>query len=164
VNAAAGAFRRTAGKGNNNGIGPNKGARLATVIVIVIVAHGGLAAELLAAAEHVVGALPQSRAVATTPADDLRAKQAEINAAVEAVDSGEGVALVTDMFGGTPCNLAIGAMRGPSIEVLYGANLPMLVKLAKVRDRPLGEAVDVAIDSGRKYIDGARRMLAADRG
>jgi PTS system mannose-specific IIA component len=131
------------------------------VIGLVIVAHGGLARELLAATEHVVGALPQAMAVSTGPTDDLRAKQAEINAAVAGVDSGAGVVLVTDMFGGTPCNLAIGAMSSDSVEVVYGANLPLLVKLAKMRDRPMQEAIDAAIAAGRKYIDAAKRMLNA---
>ncbi|MFV0475520.1 MAG: PTS sugar transporter subunit IIA [Pikeienuella sp.] len=131
------------------------------MIGLVIVAHGGLARELLAATEHVVG--PQSGAVAvsTGPEDDLTAKQAEIDAAVGAVDSGDGVILVTDMFGGTPCNLAIGSMGGASVEVIYGANLPMLVKIAKMRARPLDEAVAAAIEAGRKYIDAASRMLQA---
>jgi len=131
------------------------------VIGLVIVAHGGLARELLAATEHVVGALPHAMAVSTEPTDDLRAKQAEINAAVANVDSGAGVVLVTDMFGGTPCNLAIGAMSSESVEVVYGANLPLLVKLAKMRDRPMPEAIDAAILAGRKYIDAAKRMLSA---
>lgn len=131
------------------------------MIGLVIVAHGGLARELLAATEHVVGALPQAMAVSTEPTDDLRAKQAEINAAVANVDSGAGVVLVTDMFGGTPCNLAIGAMSSESVEVVYGANLPLLVKLAKMRDRPMPEAIDAAIMAGRKYIDAAKRMLSA---
>ncbi|TVQ57318.1 MAG: PTS fructose transporter subunit IIA [Rhodobacteraceae bacterium] len=130
------------------------------MIGLVIVAHGGLASELLAATEHVVG--PQARAVAvsTGPADDLRAKQAEINDAVATVDEGDGVVLVTDMFGGTPCNLAIGAMGADTVEVVYGANLPMLVKLAKMRDKPVAEAIDAALGAGRKYIDAARRMLS----
>lgn len=130
------------------------------MIGIVVVAHGGLARELLAATEHVVGPMPAAVAVSTAPADDLRAKQAEINAAVAQVDAGDGVVLVTDMFGGTPCNLAIGAMASDSVEVLYGANLPLLVKLAKNRDRPLPDAIDAALEAGRKYIDGAKRMLA----
>ncbi|MFN3613141.1 MAG: PTS sugar transporter subunit IIA [Rubrimonas sp.] len=134
------------------------------MIGLVIVAHGGLATELLAATEHVVG--PQARAVAvsTAPADDLRAKQAEINAAVAEVNEGHGVVLVTDMFGGTPCNLAIGAMASDDVEVVYGANLPLLVKLAKMRDRPMTEAIDAALEAGRKYIDGAKRMLATGAG
>ncbi len=130
------------------------------MIGLVVVAHGGLARELLAATEHVVGAQRGAVAVSTGPADDLRAKQAEINAAVAGVDEGDGVVVVTDMFGGTPCNLAIGAMAGEGVEVVYGANLPLLVKLAKARERPLAEAIEVALDSGRKYIDAAKRMLA----
>ena len=130
------------------------------MIGLVVVAHGGLARELLAATEHVVGPLPGAIAVSTGPADDLREKQAEINAAVTAVESGDGVVVVTDMFGGTPCNLAIGAMGDERVEVVYGANLPLLVKLAKMRDRPLPDAIDAAIDSGRKYVDAAKRMLS----
>jgi PTS system mannose-specific IIA component len=129
------------------------------MIGIVVVAHGGLARELLAALEHVVGPLRQVHAVSTEPADDLRLKQAEINAAVQKVDGGDGVVVVTDMFGGTPCNLAIGTMASESVEVVYGANLPMLVKLAKMREKPLHDAIEAAIEAGRKYIDGARRML-----
>lgn len=130
------------------------------MIGIVVVGHGGLARELLAATEHVVGPLEHALAVSTEPMDDLRAKQAEINAAVVAVDTGDGVVVVTDMFGGTPCNLAIGAMTGEAVEVIYGANLPMLVKLAKLRDQPVARAIDDALEAGRKYIDGARKMLA----
>ena len=130
------------------------------MIGLVIVAHGGLARELLAATEHVVGRQAGAVAISTGPEDDLSAKQAEIDAAVSAVDVGSGVILVTDMFGGTPCNLAIGCM-GERVEVIYGANLPMLVKLAKSRARPLSEAADAAIEAGRKYIDGASRMLRA---
>ena len=130
------------------------------MIGIVVVAHGGLARELLGALEHVVGPQARAQAVSTAPADDLRAKQAEINAAVESVDTGEGVVLVTDMFGGTPCNLAIGSMSSDDVEVVYGANLPLLVKLAKMRERPMTEAIDAALEAGRKYIDGAKRMLS----
>jgi PTS system mannose-specific IIA component len=129
------------------------------MIGLVVVAHGGLAQELLAATEHVVGPQRHAIAVSTGPADDLRAKQAEINDAVAAVDGGDGVVVVTDMFGGTPCNLAIGAMVGDRVEVIYGANLPLLVKLAKAREAPLAEAIDVALGAGRKYIDAAKRML-----
>jgi PTS system mannose-specific IIA component len=78
---------------------------------------------------------------------------------VQKVDGGDGVVVVTDMFGGTPCNLAIGTMASESVEVVYGANLPMLVKLAKMREKPLHDAIEAAIEAGRKYIDGARRML-----
>jgi PTS system mannose-specific IIA component len=129
------------------------------MIGLVVVAHGGLAQELLAATEHVVGPQRHAIAVSTGPADDLRAKQAEINAAVAAVDGGDGVVVVTDMFGGTPCNLAIGAMAGDGVEVGYGANLPLLVKLAKTREAPMPEAIEAAIEAGRKYVDAAKRML-----
>lgn len=131
------------------------------MIGMVIVAHGGLARELLAATEHVVGALDDAVAVSTGPEDDLAAKQAEIDAAVAGVNRGDGVIVVTDMFGGTPCNLAIGCMGASGVEVIYGGNLPMLVKIAKSRARPLDEAVDAAIEAGRKYIDAASRMLQA---
>ena len=134
------------------------------MIGIVIVAHGRLADALLAATEHVVGVLDNARAVAIEPMDDLRARQAEIHRIVEEVDSGAGVVLVTDMFGGTPSNLALGAMTGPSVEVIYGANLPLLVKLAKMRGRPLPEAVAAAIHSGHKYIDSAGAMLEPETG
>ncbi|MEL7464964.1 MAG: PTS fructose transporter subunit IIA [Pseudomonadota bacterium] len=127
---------------------------------IVVVAHGRLAEELLAATAHVVGDQDATAAVSIAPQEDLVAKQAEVRAAVAAVDRGDGVVLVTDMFGGTPSNLAIGCMDADGVEVVYGANLPMLVKLAKMRDRPIGEAVGCAIEAGRKYIDAASRMLA----
>lgn len=110
--------------------------------------------------EHVVGPQPGATAVSTRPEDDLSAKQAEIAAAVEAVNRGAGVVVVTDMFGGTPCNLSIGCM-GDEVQVVYGANLPLLVKLAKMRDKPLAEASDAAIAAGRKYIDSAAAMLSA---
>lgn len=132
------------------------------MIGIVIVAHDQLAEALLASLEHVVG--PQEGAVAISigPNDDLRARQAEISAAVSKVDNGAGTVLVTDMFGGTPSNLAHGAMSGPEVEVIYGANLPMLVKLAKMRDRALADAVDAAVEAGQKYINSAGAILEAD--
>lgn len=134
------------------------------MIGLVIVAHGGLARELLAATEHVVGPQMAAVAISTGPEDDLAMKRAEIDQAVLDVDRGAGVAVVTDMFGGTPCNLAIGCMGGDGVEVIYGANLPMLVKLAKLRDRPIDEAVENALEAGRKYIDAASRMLSAKAG
>lgn len=133
------------------------------MIGLVIVAHGGLAAELLAAAEHVVGPLERARAIGIWPQDDLRARQAEVVAAAEEVDSGQGVVLVTDMFGGSPSNLAMGALSRPLAEVVYGANLPLLVKLAKCRHMELEAAVDCALNAGRKYLDSAGGILAARR-
>lgn len=133
------------------------------MIGIVVIAHGGLARELLAATEHVVGSLEQAAAVATGPSDDLAAKQAELDAAVASVDGGSGVVVATDMFGGTPCNLAIGAMTETRIEVVYGANLPMLVRLARARNMTAAEAAADAIEAGRRYIDSARAMLEGGR-
>lgn len=136
----------------------SKGKRM---IGLVIVAHGGLARELKLAMEHVVGRHPGVVAISTEPDDDLVAKQGEIDEAVAAVDKGLGVAVVTDMFGGTPCNLAIGASDPENVEVIYGANLPMLIKLAKCRDKPLAEATDCALKAGAKYMDSASNMLKA---
>jgi len=123
------------------------------VIGIVIVAHGGLAREYLAAMEHVVGKRPGVRAVAIAPDDSRAEKQSEIDAAVAAVDDGSGVVVVTDMFGGTPSNLAMAACTAPRRKVLYGVNLPMLIKLAKARNQPLDVAVACALDAARKYIN-----------
>jgi PTS system mannose-specific IIA component len=123
------------------------------VIGIVIVAHGGLAREYLAAMEHVVGKHPGTVAVSIGVDDDCRAKQAEVDAAVAAVDEGEGVVVVTDMFGSTPSNLAVGACKTANRRVLYGANLPLLIKLAKARHKPLNDAVASALTAGRKYIN-----------
>ena len=132
------------------------------MIGIVIVAHGDLAAALLSAMEHVVGQQENARAVAIHPADDLHVKQAEIDQAVVMVNSGDGVVVITDMFGGTPSNLALGALDEKKIEVIYGANLPLLVKIAKSRQRPLQEAVAQALESGRKYINSANSILDPD--
>lgn len=134
------------------------------MIGLVIVAHGALAHSLLAATEHVVGRQANAHAVAIEPTDDLHARQAEINALVQKVNTGNGVVLITDMFGGTPSNLALGAISGPDIEVICGANLPLLVKLAKMRDRPLDQAVKAALEAGHKYIDSATSILDPARG
>ncbi len=129
------------------------------MIGIVIVAHGGLAAEYLSALEHVVGKGPGTIAVAIGDTDNRATKQAEIDAAVASVDTGDGVVVVTDMFGGTPSNLAVAACRRADRRVLYGANLPMLVKLAKARGGSLDDAVAAALDAGRKYINCADLVL-----
>jgi len=133
------------------------------VIGLVIVAHGPLAAALLAATEHVVGPQENARSVAIDPADDLHDRQSEIDRMVAETDTGDGVVLVTDMFGGTPSNLALGSMRGDRIEVICGANLPLLVKLAKCRDRALDEAVREALATGHRYMDSAAGILDPDR-
>ena len=124
------------------------------MIGIVIVAHGGLAREYLLAMEHVVGKHPGTRAVSIDANDSCSTKQAEVDAAVASVDEGEGVVVVTDMYGSTPSNLAMGACRKrPNRRILYGANLPLLVKLAKARHKPLNDAVASALTAGRKYIN-----------
>lgn len=123
------------------------------MIGIVIVAHGGLANEYLAAVEHVVGKQTSVRAVPIAPEHDREAKQVEICAAADSVDGGDGVVVVTDMFGGSPSNLSIRACNPQDRKILYGANLPMLIKLAKCRHKPLNDAVNAALAAGRKYID-----------
>ena len=123
------------------------------MIGIVIVAHGGLAPEYLGAIQHVVGPQVGIHAISIEGDHDRMTKQAEICAAADAVDTGNGVVIVTDMFGGSPSNLALKACQPEDRRILYGANLPMLIKLAKCRDKPLPEAVRAALDAGRKYID-----------
>lgn len=123
------------------------------MIGIVIVAHGGLAREYLAAIEHVIGKQTGIVAVAIEYDHDRVAKQAEIAAAAEAVEAGAGVVVVTDMFGGSPSNLSLPACAAPDRRILYGANLPMLIKLAKSRHLSLQAATSVALEAGRKYIN-----------
>jgi PTS system mannose-specific IIA component len=123
------------------------------VLGIVIVAHGGLAKEYLAAVEHVVGKQTGIRAISIEADHDRAAKQAEICAAADAVDSGAGVVIVTDMFGGSPSNLSLMACHCEDRKIIYGANLPMLVKLAKSRHHSVPDAVNSALAAGRKYID-----------
>ncbi len=123
------------------------------MIGIVIVAHGGLAREYLAAVEHVVGKQQGMLAIAIEDDCNRASKQAEICAAADAVDQGHGVVLVTDMFGGSPSNLSLRACAGPGRRILYGANLPLLIKLAKSRDLAVDEAVAASLDAGRKYIN-----------
>jgi len=123
------------------------------VIGIVIVAHGGLAREYVSAVEHVVGPQERMRAISIEDVHDRSRKQAEICAAADEVDDGSGVVVVTDMFGGSPSNLSLMACTGSDRRILYGANLPMLIKLAKSRDLSVAEAVAAALDAGRKYIN-----------
>jgi mannose PTS system EIIA component len=123
------------------------------VIGIVIVAHGGLAAEYLAAVEHVVGPLKQARAIAIAADYDRAKKSEEIAKAADEVDSGDGVIVVVDMFGSSPSNLSLTACRDDKRKILYGANLPMLVKLAKCRQASVDDATHAALAAGRKYID-----------
>jgi PTS system mannose-specific IIA component len=130
------------------------------MIGIVLVTHGNLAREFLSAMEHVVGKQAQARAISIGPDDDMEQRRAEILAAAEEVDSGDGAILLTDMFGGTPSNLAISIMDRAKVEVLAGVNLPMLIKLASVRgSEPLAVAVAKARDAGIKYISVASTLL-----
>ncbi|MBQ2261722.1 MAG: PTS fructose transporter subunit IIA [Loktanella sp.] len=123
------------------------------MIGIVIVAHGGLAQEYLSAVEHVVGHQPGMVSVAIGPEDDRAMKQAEICDAADAVDTGAGVIIVTDMFGGSPSNLSLRACSPANRKILYGANLPMLIKLAKSRRRSVPDAAEAAIAAAHKYIN-----------
>jgi PTS system mannose-specific IIA component len=130
------------------------------MIGLVLVTHGRLAAEFIAAMEHVVGPQAQCNAVCIEANDDMEEKRAEISRAAAEVDQGAGVILLTDMFGGTPSNLAISLLGRPNLEVIAGINLPMLIKLASVRKaKTVSEAVDLAQEAGRKYISVASRLL-----
>ena len=121
------------------------------MIGIVIVAHGGLAGEYLSAVEHVVGQQSGMLSIAIAPEDDRALKQDEICKAADAVDTGAGVVIVTDMFGGSPSNLSLRACSPENRRILYGANLPMLIKLAKSRKMAVPDAVDAALDAAHKY-------------
>ncbi|SFE46071.1 PTS sugar transporter subunit IIA [Roseivivax sediminis] len=123
------------------------------MIGIVIVAHGGLAREYLSAVEHVVGAQAGIRAISIEADHDRAAKQNEICSAADTVDQGDGVVIVVDMFGGSPSNLSLRACQPDNRRILYGANLPMLIKLAKSRQKTVADAVRGALEAGRKYID-----------
>lgn len=130
------------------------------MIGMVLVTHGHLATEFRAALEHVVGPQKQLQTITIGPEDDMESRRNDIVQAVSSVDSGNGVVVLTDMFGGTPSNLAISVMNGEKVDVLAGINLPMLIKLASVREcAKLNEAVVQAQDAGRKYISVASRIL-----
>jgi len=133
------------------------------LIGMVLVTHGRLASELVAALEHVVGAQRNVAAVCIGPEDDMELRRKEILDQVAKVNDGSGVVVLTDMFGGTPSNLAISIMDKAKVEVIAGVNLPMLIKLASVRlNQDLTHAVDSAQDAGRKYINVASRLLNGD--
>jgi PTS system mannose-specific IIA component len=134
-----------------------------SMIGVVIVTHGRLAHEFRAALEHVVGPQEQLETISIGPDDDLDIRRNDMLEALGRVDSGEGVIVLTDMFGGTPSNLAISAMERANVEVIAGVNLPMLVKLASVRGEcGLQEAINQAQSAGRKYISVASQILAAN--
>ena len=124
---------------------------------IVLVGHNDLADSMKRVAEHVVGPLPDLMCVSVLPEDDINEKRKEIQKAIRKVKKKEGVVLLTDMFGGTPSNLAISLMEEGKIEVISGMNLPMLIKLVRMRKKSLGEAVRAAAESGSHYI-----MIASD--
>jgi PTS system mannose-specific IIA component len=133
------------------------------MIGLVLVTHGRLAEEFVAATEHVVGPQKAVRSICIGPEDDMEQRRQDILNAVAEVDCGKGVILLTDMFGGTPSNLAISIMDKAKVEVIAGVNLPMMIKLASVRAREtLEKAVAAAQESGRKYINVASHLLAGD--
>lgn len=130
------------------------------MIGLVLVTHGRLAAEFISAMEHVVGPQKGVEAICIDADDDMEARRADIAAAAARVDTGKGVILLTDMFGGTPSNLAISLMGRENVEVIAGINLPMLIRLASVRkDMGVAAAVDAAQEAGRKYISVASKIL-----
>ncbi|NNC47915.1 MAG: PTS sugar transporter subunit IIA [Sphingomonas sp.] len=130
------------------------------MIGLVLVTHGQLATEFITAMEHVVGPQDAIEGVCIGPDDDMEARRSDIGAAIKAVDKGEGVIILTDLFGGTPSNLAISLMEGDNIEVIAGINLPMLIRLEGAR-KSMGvhEAVTAAREAGRKYISVASEVL-----
>ncbi|HEY8014769.1 MAG TPA: PTS sugar transporter subunit IIA [Dongiaceae bacterium] len=133
------------------------------MIGMVLVTHGRLADELVAALEHVVGPQPNVSTVCIGPEDDMEQRRRDILDSVGKVDDGAGVVVLTDMFGGTPSNLAISIMDKAKVEVIAGVNLPMLIKLASVRHHEtLVDAVASAQEAGRKYINVASRLLSQD--
>jgi PTS system mannose-specific IIA component len=133
------------------------------MIGLVLVTHGNLADELVAALEHVVGKQDGTATVCIGPDDDMEQRRSDILASVAAVDDGDGVVVLTDMFGGTPSNLAISIMDRANVEVIAGVNLPMLIRLASVRDeQPLATAALNAQEAGRKYINIASQLLAQE--
>ncbi|MBT3306957.1 MAG: PTS sugar transporter subunit IIA [Alphaproteobacteria bacterium] len=133
------------------------------MIGMVLVTHGRLAEELVAALEHVVGAQPNVISVCIGPDDDMEQRRGEIMESAAQADEGDGVVLLTDMFGGTPSNLAISVMDKAKVEIIAGVNLPMLIKLASVRKtETLEEAIESAQDAGRKYINIASKLLSQE--
>ena len=135
------------------------------MIGLVLVTHGRLADEMRAAMEHVVGPQRNVATVCIGPDDDIEGRRSEIHRRIAEVETGDGVVLITDMFGGTPSNLAISQMDRKGVEVIAGMNLPMLVKFAKVRSNlPLADAVDCAQAAGRKYIASASHVMPSGKG
>lgn len=130
------------------------------MIGLVLVTHGRLAAEFVVAMQHVVGPQKQIEAICIGPNDDMDARRSEIDAAIQKVNSGKGVIVLTDLFGGTPSNLAISLLKADEVEVIAGANLPMLIRLDSARKTmSVADAVNAARDAGRKYISVASEHL-----
>jgi PTS system mannose-specific IIA component len=130
------------------------------MIGLVLVTHGRLASEFIVAMEHVVGPQRQIAAICIGPDDDMEERRAQIAQAIKAVDKGEGVIILTDLFGGTPSNLAISLMKSDKIEVIAGVNLPMLIRLEGARkSMDVRSAVAAAREAGRKYISVASEIL-----
>ena len=130
------------------------------MIGVVIVTHGNLAKEFRSALEHVVGPQENIATICIQPDDDMEERRVAILKAISAVNRGDGCVLLTDMFGGTPSNLAISVMDDAHVEVIAGINLPMLVKLARVREEcTMQEAIKLAQEAGRKYIHVASQVL-----
>jgi PTS system mannose-specific IIA component len=135
------------------------------MIGIVVVSHGRLAEEFIAALEHIVGPQQNLCAVCIGADDDMERRRHDILDSVAKVDTGAGVAVLTDMFGGTPSNLALSVMDQAHVEVVAGVNLPMLIRLASIRgNRSLADAVASAQEAGRKYINVASNLLAEQNG
>ena len=130
------------------------------MIGLVLVTHGNLALEFISAMQHVVGKQENVEAVCIGPEDDMEMRRAEILDKVSKVDSGSGFVVLTDMFGGTPSNLAISIMDRANVEILAGMNLPMLIKIASLRkDKTMKETVEGAQEAGKKYINIASQLL-----
>lgn len=130
------------------------------MIGLVLVTHGNLAQEFIAAMQHVVGKQEQVEAVCIGPEDDMEIRRAEILEKAKKVNSGDGTIILTDMFGGTPSNLALSLMETANVEIIAGINLPMLIKLCSLRkDKSMKEAVNGAQEAGKKYITVASQLL-----
>lgn len=130
------------------------------MIGLVLVTHGNLALEFISAMQHVVGKQEQVEAVCIGPEDDMEMRRAEILQKAESVNKGDGTIVLTDMFGGTPSNLAISIMEKAKVEIIAGINLPMLIKLCSLRkDKSLKESVTGAQEAGKKYITVASQLL-----
>jgi mannose PTS system EIIA component len=134
------------------------------MIGLILVTHGRLAEEFLVALEHVVGPQKQIATVCIGPHDDMEARRKEIAVAIKKVDTGDGVIILTDLFGGTPSNLSISLLDAGHVEVIAGVNLPMLIRLDSARkNMNVRDAVAAAREAGRKYISVASEVLEASK-